>query len=122
VQRAALAAVTGPQDAVATMRRAYQDRRDALIAGLADQGGIVVPPPSGAFYVFANVAGARRGRDIWELVDEWLALGVAVLPGPAFGPGYENWVRMSLATRPEDVAEAARRLREHVAAAAARRA
>jgi len=121
VQRAALAAVTGPQDAVETMRRAYQDRRDALITGLADQQAIVVPAPRGAFYAFANVAGARRGRDIWELVDEWLALGVAVLPGTAFGPEYPDWVRMSLATRGEDVAEAARRLREHATTASAAR-
>ncbi|MEO5878820.1 MAG: aminotransferase class I/II-fold pyridoxal phosphate-dependent enzyme [Candidatus Eisenbacteria bacterium] len=121
VQRAALAAVTGPQDAVAVMRRAYQDRRDALIAGLAGQQAIVVPPPAGAFYVFANVAGALRGRGIWELVDEWLAFGVAVLPGTAFGPEYGDWVRMSLGTRGEDVAEAARRLREHVVSTSASR-
>ena len=121
VQRAALAAVTGPQDAVETMRRAYQDRRDALRAGLAGQRAVVVPPPSGAFYAFANVAGALAGRDIWELVNEWLAFGVAVLPGTAFGPEYGTWVRMSLATRREDVVEAAKRLREHVTAVAASR-
>ena len=121
VQRAALAAVTGPQDAVEAMRRAYEERRNALLAGLAGQAAIVVPAPRGAFYAFANVAGARRGRDVWELVDEWLALGVAVLPGTAFGPEYPDWVRMSLATRGEDVAEAARRLREHVTAASSAR-
>jgi aspartate aminotransferase len=121
VQRAALAAVQGPQDAVETMRRAYQERRDLLLAGLAGQGAIVVPPPQGAFYAFANVSGARAGRDIWDLVSEWLAIGVAVLPGTAFGPEYADWVRLSLATRREDVAEAARRLREHVTAGAAAR-
>jgi aspartate aminotransferase len=121
VQRAALAAVTGPQDAVEVMRRAYQERRDALMAGLAGQTAIVVPRPSGAFYAFANVAGARAGRDIWDLVREWLAIGVAVLPGTAFGPEYTDWVRLSLATRSEDVIEGARRLREHVAAGAGAR-
>jgi aspartate aminotransferase len=122
VQRAALAATTGPQDAVDTMRRAYQTRRDALIAGLAGQQAIVVPAPRGAFYAFANVAGARRGRDVWELIEEWLALGVAVLPGTAFGHEYADWVRMSLATRGEDVSEAARRLQAHLSAPAAARA
>ena len=113
VQTAARAAVTGPQDAVATMRRAYQERRDVLLQGLAGQSAIRVPAPRGAFYAFANVAGALNGRDIWALVDEWLEWGVAVLPGTAFGPEYREWVRLSLATRREDVAEAAFRLKHH---------
>lgn len=119
VQRAALAAVTGPQDAVETMRRAYQDRRDALLGGVAGQAAIVVPKPSGAFYAFADVRGALAGREIWDLIEEWLAIGVAVLPGTAFGEEYAGWVRLSLATRREDVVEAAKRLRAHVSAGAA---
>jgi aspartate aminotransferase len=96
-------------------------RRDLLIAGLEGQSAIRVPKPRGAFYAFANVEAARAGRDVWALIEEWLAIGVAVLPGTAFGPGYEDWVRMSLATRRDDVAEGARRLREHVLAAHAAR-
>lgn len=119
-QSAARAAITGPQDAVESMRRAYEDRRDLLIAGLAGQGAIRVPKPRGAFYVFADVSGALDGRDIWALVDEWLSIGVAVLPGTAFGPEYGNWVRMSLATRREDIADAAARLKSHVMAARVR--
>jgi aspartate/methionine/tyrosine aminotransferase len=117
VQTAGRVAVTGPQDAVERMRAAYQERRDLLIAGLEGQGAIRVPAPRGAFYAFADVSVARAGRDIWDLVREWLALGVAVLPGTAFGPGYDDWVRMSLATKRDDIVEAARRLREHVMAA-----
>jgi aspartate aminotransferase len=113
VQTAARAAVTGPQDVVGAMCRAYQERRDVLLQGLAGQSAIRVPRPRGAFYAFANVAGALNGRDIWALVDEWLELGVAVLPGTAFGPEYREWVRLSLATRREDVAEAASRLKHH---------
>ena len=113
VQSAARAAVTGSQDVVANFRRAYQERRDVLLEGLAGQSAIRVPTPRGAFYAFANVAGALNGRDIWALVDEWLELGVAVLPGTAFGPEYREWVRLSLATRREDVAEAALRLKHH---------
>jgi len=117
VQTAGRAAVQGPQDCVETMRRAYEERRDLLLAGLEGQSAIVCPKPQGAFYAFADVSAARGGRDIWDLVKEWLSLGVAVLPGTAFGAGYENWVRMSLATRSEDVAEAATRLRQAVATA-----
>jgi aspartate aminotransferase len=121
VQSAALAALTGPQDAVESMRRAYQERRDLLVAGLAGQDAIRVPVPRGSFYVFADVSGALGGRDIWALIDEWLALGVAALPGTAFGPEHGARVRLSLATRRDDIGEAARRLREHVAAGATAR-
>ena len=121
VQSAALAAIKGPQDSVEVMRRAYQERRDLLLTGLQGQSGIRVPAPGGAFYVFADISAARAGRDIWALIEEWLALGVAVLPGTAFGPEYRDWVRMSLATRREDIALAARLLREHYASAAAPR-
>ncbi|HET7226169.1 MAG TPA: aminotransferase class I/II-fold pyridoxal phosphate-dependent enzyme [Candidatus Eisenbacteria bacterium] len=117
VQLAGLAAITGPQAAVETMRAAYEQRRDALLAGLEGQSAVHAPVPHGAFYAFANVAGARAGRDIWTLVREWLAMGVAVLPGTAFGPGYDDWVRLSLATRAEDVVEAARRLHDHALSA-----
>ena len=113
VQSAARAAVLGPQGVVEDMRRAYQERRDVLLAGIAGQTAVRVPVPRGAFYAFANVGGALAGRDIWALVEEWLELGVAVLPGTAFGPEYREWVRLSLATRREDVAEAAGRLKHH---------
>lgn len=119
VQSAARAAVTGPQDAVETMRRAYQERRDALLAGLAGQDAIVTPSPRGAFYVFADVKTARGAADVWALIEEWLALGVAVLPGTAFGAAHGDWVRISLATRRDHVEEAARLLRERYAGTAA---
>ena len=119
VQSAARAAVTGPQLEAEAMRREYQQRRDLLLTGLQGQSAIRVPTPRGAFYAFADVTGALAGRDIWDLVREWLSVGVAVLPGSAFGPEYGSWVRMSLATRREDVIEGARRLRDHVTASGA---
>ena len=117
-QIAAREAVTGPQACVEDMRRAYDERRRLLLAGLAGCGAVSVPSPRGAFYAFANVAGARAGRDLWALVEEWLGFGVAVLPGTAFGPEHDDWVRLSLATRREDVDEAARRIAQHCAAGA----
>ena len=119
VQIAGLAALRGPHTAVETMRRAYQARRDALFAGLEGQHAIRAPRPAGTFYVFADVSAALERRTTWDLVREWLELGVAVLPGTAFGP-YPEYVRLSLATRKEDVVEAARRLREHYAGSQAR--
>jgi aspartate/methionine/tyrosine aminotransferase len=114
VQIAGLAALKGPQNAVETMRRAYQERRDALFAGLEGLHAVRAPKPAGAFYVFADASAALERRTVWDLVREWLELGVAVLPGTAFGPHPER-VRLSLATRKEDVVEATRRLREHYA-------
>ena len=116
-QSAARAAVIGPQDAVETMRRAYQERRDLLLKGLEGQSAIRVPVPRGAFYVFADISAARQGADVWALVDRWLEMGVAVLPGTAFGPEYGDWVRLGLATRQEDIAAAAAVLQQHYAAA-----
>jgi aspartate/methionine/tyrosine aminotransferase len=117
-QLAALAAVTGPQDSVATMRDAYDKRRRLLLDGLAGSSAVWAPVPKGAFYVFANVATARGERDLWAMADEWLGFGVAALPGTAFGSEYGDWVRLSLATRADDVAEAARRIAQHAAAPA----
>jgi len=118
VQIAGLAALKGPQTAVETMCRAYQERRDALFEGLEGQHALRAPRPAGAFYVFADASAALERRTVWDLVREWLELGVAVLPGTAFGAHPER-VRLSLATRKEDVIEAVRRLREHYSGARA---
>ena len=115
VQSAARVATTGPQDAVEVMRRSYQERRDLLIQGLAGQSAVRVPSPQGAFYAFPDVSAALGTGDIWALVESWLSMGVAVLPGTAFGPEYGDRVRLSLATRREDIIEAASRIKERVA-------
>ncbi len=112
-QIAARAAVTGPQDCVEAMRAAYDERRRLLLDGLRECSAIRTPVPLGAFYAFANVREARGERDVWALVEQWLELGVAPLPGTAFGPAFGDWVRLALCTRREDVAEAAKRLAAH---------
>ena len=116
VQLAAREAVTGPQACVEQMRAAYEERRGLLLAGLAGGKAVHGPTPKGAFYVYANVAAARGPRDLWALVDEWLGFGVAALPGTAFGPEFGDYVRLSLATRAEDVAEGGRRIAKHAVA------
>jgi aspartate/methionine/tyrosine aminotransferase len=106
-QSAGVAALRGPQDSVWAMRDAYRERRDLLLAGLAAAPVLRAPTPKGAFYAFLDVSGVRAGRDLWALVEEWLELGVAVLPGTAFGEEFTGHVRLSLATRREDIAWAA---------------
>ena len=117
-QLAARAAVTGPQDCVESMRAAYDERRRLLLDGLNDCAAIRTPVPLGAFYAFANIREARGERDVWTLIDEWLSIGVAALPGTAFGPAFGDWVRLAMCTRREDVAEGAKRLAAHHAAPA----
>jgi aspartate aminotransferase len=107
-QYAALAALTGPQDVVAHMNRAYRERRDEVCRRL-DAAGVPALPPSGAFYVWADIRASRRSsRDFaFALLRE---RGVAVAPGTAFGPGGEGYVRLSLATEPAALYEGIDRL------------
>ncbi len=107
-QYAALAALTGPQDVVATMRDAYHERRDEVCARL-ERGGVPHLRPSGAFYVWVDVsARGLPSRDFaLRLLDE---KRVALAPGSAFGAHGEGFVRMSLATEPGVLYEATDRL------------
>jgi len=115
-QRAALEALTGPQDAVAAMRGAFDRRRQAIVSGLSAIPGFDVPTPKGAFYVYPDVS-ALLGRE-WagatpnstlELADLILEQAeVAVVPGEAFGPS--GFLRLSYALGDEDLAEGITRL------------
>ncbi len=115
-QAAALAAVTGDLSAVAEMRAAFDRRRQTMTAMLDAIEGVTCPLPGGAFYCYPSVKGVLgkelRGRrpstsnELAELVlDE---VGVAVVPGEAFGtPGY---FRLSYALGDDDLREGVGRL------------
>ncbi|HEX3469393.1 MAG TPA: aminotransferase class I/II-fold pyridoxal phosphate-dependent enzyme [Candidatus Elarobacter sp.] len=107
-QYAALAALTGPQDVVAEMNRAYRERRDEVLRRLTT-GGVPALTPSGAFYVWADVrAGGPSSRDFaFALLREH---GVAIAPGTAFGPRGEGFARISLASEPSELYEGIDRL------------
>lgn len=117
-QRAAIAALTGPQDAVETMRQAFDRRRRAIASGLGAIDGIVCPLPEGAFYVYPDVSGLL-GRE-WggvtpttslELADLILnQIEVAAVPGEAFGPS--GYLRFSYALGDDDLAEGVSRLQK----------
>lgn len=117
-QRAAIAALTGPQDAVGTMREAFDRRRKLITAGLDAIDGIVCPLPEGAFYVYPDVTGLL-GRE-WagstpttslELADLILEKAeVAAVPGEAFGPS--GYLRFSYALGDADIAEGVSRLQK----------
>lgn len=95
-QKAAEAALDGPQDAVARMREAYRERRDLAVEMLRG-AGLLVNVPQGAFYVLVDVR--RAGLDTYAFVRRLVAeCGVAVAPGETFGPTGAGLVRVSLAT------------------------
>ena len=111
-QKAAVAAVTGPQDGVEEMRRSYRKRRD-LVCGLLEAEGIPCVRPAGAFYLMADVS--RSGLDDLDFARRLvLERGVAVVPGAAFGPGSGAYVRISLASAADLLLEGVTRLAEAV--------
>jgi aspartate aminotransferase len=115
-QVAALTAVSGPLDAVAEMRVAFDRRRRTIVSMLNDIPGVTCPEPEGAFYAYPSVKGVL-GRTInGVVIDSSLTLAdvaldvaeVAVVPGEAFGtPGY---LRMSYALGDDDLVEGVTRL------------
>ncbi|MGI8714723.1 MAG: pyridoxal phosphate-dependent aminotransferase [Solirubrobacteraceae bacterium] len=97
VQRGAVAALTGPMDAVDEMVRTFRARRDAVVAGLNRLPGVSCAVPQGAFYAFPDVSGT--GLSGAELAERLLTeAGVAVLAGSAFGDHGRAHLRISYAT------------------------
>lgn len=108
-QRAALAAIRGPQDCVETMRRAYQRRRDLVVEQMSRVPGVRCPRPDGAFYAFPDVRAVTR--DTQRLAERLLFdHKVVVSPGEAFGPRSAGFLRLSYAASDDDLAEGLRRL------------
>jgi aspartate/methionine/tyrosine aminotransferase len=122
-QRAGLAALQGPQDAVDRMVAEFRRRRDAIVKGLNEIPGFSCRVPAGAFYVFPNITGT--GLSSRELEDLLLKeAGVACLSGTAFGAYGDGYLRFSYANSLENIEEALtriRRLSERWAGTAVRR-
>ena len=98
-QHAALAALTGPDDAEREMYEAFRERRDYVADRLADMSGVRAPRPEGAFYAFLDVEGAT---DSMALARELLTNhGVVLAPGSGFGAGDEGRLRLSFANSRE---------------------
>ena len=121
VQRAGIAALTGPQDMVTAQIAAYRARRDVLVRGLDALDGVHCPAPSGAFYVFPDFSAilGERGltsRDFANLLLE--EHGVAVIDGAAFGKRGEGRIRISFASAQADLDAALSRIGTAVAALA----
>jgi aspartate/methionine/tyrosine aminotransferase len=118
IQRAGIAALTGPQDIVATQIAAYRARRDLLVRGLNALPGVQCPVPAGAFYVFPDFSAllAAHGLTSRAFADRLLEThGVAAIDGAAFGPRGEGRLRLSFASAQADLDAAVTRIGEAVA-------
>ncbi len=91
-----LAALTGPQDAVAEMADAFDARRRAVVAGLNALPGVSCVDPGGAFYAFPNISGTGLTAKQLEtaLLEE---AGVATIAGTSFGVHGDGYLRISYA-------------------------
>ena len=113
VQRAGVAALTGPQDVVARQVAAYRARRDLLVARLGAIPGVRCAAPAGAFYAFPDFSALLAGRGLTSrdlgarLLDDH---GVAGIDGAAFGPRGEGHLRFSFASAEADLEAAAARV------------
>lgn len=115
-QRAALEALTGPQETIELMRQAFERRRGVIINELNKIEGLHAPLPQGAFYAYADVHGLLgrnwggvRVETSLDLADVILEQAeVAVVPGEAFGPS--GYIRLSYALGDEPLLEGIQRL------------
>ncbi len=113
-QRAGIAALTGPQDAVSEMVSEFRRRRDAFCAGLNTLEGFRCAVPGGAFYAFPNITGTGFSSD--ALADQLLQeAGVACLSGTSFGAYGEGYIRFSIANSYENLMGAVERIRKFLA-------
>jgi aspartate aminotransferase len=109
-QRAALAALAGPQTEVDHMVEQFRHRRDVFCPALNSIPGFRCAPPGGAFYAFANVE--QTGVPSKDLADLLLErAGVACLNGGSFGEHGEGYIRFSFANSLENLLEAVERIK-----------
>jgi len=116
VQRASVAALTGPQECVTEMRAGYLELRDQVLAGFKTIPGLTCSVPQGAFYVYPNVSafigrgGVKSASDLAaKLLSE---AHVVVVPGEAFGTS--EHIRLSYAVSSDVVDEGVKRMREYL--------
>ncbi|HEX3572554.1 MAG TPA: pyridoxal phosphate-dependent aminotransferase [Acidobacteriaceae bacterium] len=117
VQKAAIAALTGPQECVAEMRADYLRLRDQTLAGFKTIPGLTCTVPQGAFYVYPNISaflGKGGIKTASELASKLLTEAhVVVVPGEAFGT--MEHIRLSYAVSSDVVDKGVALMREYFA-------
>lgn len=104
-QKAAEAAVSGPQDCVQEMLATFKKRRDLITKGLAAIEGIEISPPGGAFYAFPDVSayGIKSYDLVLKILDE---TKLVTIHGSAFGENGEGFLRLCYAVSTERIEDA----------------
>lgn len=113
-QAAALAAMTSGKNDGQLMKKHYQERRDYLCKKMRDLG-FEVAEPTGAFYVFAKIPKGYQQNSLAFCEDLATKKLLALVPGSAFGPGGEGYVRVSYAADMATLIEAMSRLEAYLA-------
>ncbi len=113
-QIAGIEALTGPQTFVSNMVTEFRIRRDTIVDGLNAIDGISCIKPLGSFYVFPNVTQLPLSCEALAdyLMDE---VGVALLPGTAFGKYGDGYLRLSYANSLDNINDALNRINTAIA-------
>lgn len=118
-QKAAVEALTGPQDFIGSMRSEFDRRRLFLVSELNAIPEVRCITPTGAFYAFPNISGLfgkADGKPVFSSSDLAMFLleyaNVALVPGDAFGD--DNYIRLSYATSVENLKKGVERIRNAV--------
>ncbi|KYC45659.1 MAG: putative aspartate aminotransferase 2 [Candidatus Methanofastidiosum methylothiophilum] len=110
-QFGALEALKGPQDFVEHMRHEFEDRRNLLLKRIKEMDGVSAIKPEGAFYLFMNIS--RTGMASEEFCEKLLNQEkVVTVPGLAFGPYYDEYVRLAYPLKKDKINEACDRMQK----------
>lgn len=109
-QKAALAAWTEEAEEARALHRAvFRERRDYLLELLAGEWNLRAVAPDGAFYAMVDV---RAHGDSMTVAERMLERGVITVPGAAFGPEGEGYLRVSFCADKSVLLEGVRRMGE----------
>jgi aspartate aminotransferase len=118
VQKAAVAALNGPQECVEQMRREYIELRDHVVKGLRSIPGVTCTMPQGAFYAYPNISSFLERGNVKSASDVAARLlreaHVATVPGEGFGTS--EHIRVSYATSKAELDRGLERMRKFFAA------
>ena len=111
-QWAGIEALTCNQKFIDEMMFRFKQKRDKIVEGLNSINGFHCLSPKGAFYAFPNIK--KTGMNSEECAEYILnEAGVSCLPGTAFGPSGEGYLRFSYANSIENIEKAIERIKEH---------
>jgi aspartate/methionine/tyrosine aminotransferase len=113
VQRAGVAALTGPWDPVEKMAEEYRKRIDYVVRRLNKMNRVKCPWPEGAFYVWVDISNLSTSSE--DFCDDLLSKkSVVAVSGTHFGSDGEGYIRLALVKPMEDLIEAMDRIEDYV--------